>query len=150
MTPALWLTEIRGHHTHPVSPTPLKTGSRQGFNDELRMVSPDFPGFPPRISLRTCRDKSPDPIGAAQDVRLIERVERAWEVREERPAGLVDDRDHVEAGAPGGTAPAGEEVARRAHQPLLLGRADRLLRPAEGGGRARAHLDEDEQIPLLG
>src|SRR6266852_1421522 len=100
-------------------------------------------------AVRSCRL----PIGVATTYRgtgaSVGRVERAWEVREERPAGLVHDRDDVEASAPGRTSPAGQEVPRRPHQPLLLGGAHCLLRPAEGGGRPRAHLDEDEQIALL-
>src|SRR5713101_6162938 len=70
-------------------------------------------------------------------------------MRQLRAAGAVHHRHHVEARSALGTAPAGEVVARRSHHPPLLVERDRLLRPAEGRGRARAHLDEDEELAAL-
>src|SRR5229473_2498900 len=132
----------RAHRSTGLQP---RTGFRQG---ECRTY--------PRRGGTRCVTSCPAAVAAERSAcethrrsRLVRRVERAWEVREERPTRPVDDRDHVEPGAPRRTPPAGEEVARRPHQPLLFGGADRLLRSAESGGAARAHLDEDEEISLL-
>src|SRR5216684_4381486 len=132
----------RAHRSTGLQP---RTGFRQG---ECRTY--------PRRGGTRCVTSCPAAVAAERSAcethrrsRLVRRVERAWEVREERPTRPVDDRDHVEPGAPRRTPPASEEVARRPHQPLLFGGADRLLRSAESGGAARAHLDEDEEISLL-
>src|SRR6266478_9214931 len=92
------------------------------------------------------------PIGVATTCRgtLPPRVEGVLEVGQCGPCGAVHDRDHVEPGRLRRAPALREEVAGRRDHPPLLARVDRFLGAPECRSGPGAHLDEHQQLALLG